>query len=174
MLHLILYGEFFVHRSLDFHRRIVGFTWLWKNRVDLCKRWQWVSWLGVLRCHRWAEMAPNGNQKRRFTPHWTVNSCWRASKFKLVQDILIFTCLIPCAGGRGSILYPMLPRGKRRMMLKKRHATRVLDCYQCWNNGRMDLKGLIWCQVAFLFSYWKTCSWDFWTYFLYQFCYLSD
>lgn len=49
MLHLILYGEFFVHRSLDFHRRIVGFTWLWKNRVDLCKRWisgsvGWVYW----------------------------------------------------------------------------------------------------------------------------------
>ena len=115
-----------------------------------------------------------GYQKRRFTPHWTVNRCWRASKFKLVQDILIFTCLIPCAGGRGSILYPMLPRGKRRMMLKKQHATRVLDCYQCWNHGMMNLKGLIWCQDAFLFSYWKTCSWDFWTYFLYQFCYLSD
>lgn len=166
--------ESFLSTVPSVNRRIAGFTWLWKNRVDLWRRWQWVSWLGVLRCHRWAEMAPNGYQKRRFTPHWTVDSCWRASKFKLVQDILIFTCLIHCAGGRGSILYPMLPRGKRRMMLKKQHATRVLDCYQCWNHGRMDLKGLIWCQDAFLFSYWKTCSWDFWTYLLYQFCYLSD
>ena len=75
-----------LHCSLGFHRRIVGFTWLWKNRVDLCKRWQSMSWFVSRSVGSWVYWDVTvGYQKRRFTPYWTVNSCWRASKFKLVQ-----------------------------------------------------------------------------------------
>ncbi len=124
------FNSFCMESSPPFPRQILGLLASFGSG-----RTGWISagggngWVGLSQdrlavgCNEMLQLGckkpQTGPPKRRFTPHWTVNSRWRASKFQLVQ-VLIFPCLIPCAGGRGSILYPMLPRGNRQRWCGKK------------------------------------------------------